>query len=285
MDLINILWIFLIISSFTPVLRQRWLDAARVRLIQQLEKARGTRVITLIHRQEAVAFLGIPLARYIDIDDSEEVLRAIRLTPRELPIDLIVHTPGGLVLAAEQIAHAFCRHHGKVTVMVPHYAMSGGTLLAMAADEIIMDENAVLGPIDPQLGDMPAASLVKVLEMKPIAEIEDRTLVMADVAEKALRQVRATAIEILQANGMAAEKAEELATILSEGRWTHDYPINLEEAQGLGLPAVGNLPREVYDLMALYPQPSQRRPSVQYVPLPYEPRPPRPTPNPSQPQR
>jgi ClpP class serine protease len=271
MDFFNILWIFFIISSLTPLLRQRWLDASRVRLIQQIEKSRGSRVITLIHRQEAVALLGIPLARYIDIDDSEEVLRAIRLTPTDLPIDLIVHTPGGLVLAAEQIAHALSRHEGKVTVMVPHYAMSGGTMLAMAADEIVMDENAVLGPIDPQLGDMPAASLVKVLSMKPIAEIEDRTLVMADVAEKALRQVRTRAIEILEANGMPAEKAEELATILSEGRWTHDYPINLEEAQGLGLPAVGDLPREVYDLMALYPQPAQRRPSVQYVPLPYQP--------------
>jgi ClpP class serine protease len=271
MDFFSILWIFFIISSLTPLLRQRWLDASRVRLIQQIEKARGTRVITLIHRQEAVALLGIPLARYIDIDDSEEVLRAIRLTPTDLPIDLIVHTPGGLVLAVEQIAHALCRHEGTITVMVPHYAMSGGTLLAMAADRIVMDENAVLGPIDPQLGDMPAASLVKILSMKPIAEIEDRTLIMADVAEKALRQVRATATEILQANGMTAEKADELATILSEGRWTHDYPINLEEAQGLGLPAEGNLPREVYDLMALYPQPAQRRPSVQYVPLPYEP--------------
>jgi ClpP class serine protease len=285
MDFINILWIFLIISSITPVLRQRWLDAARIGVIKKVEKARGSRVITLIHRQEAVALLGIPLARYIDIDDSEEVLRAIRLTPVDLPIDLIVHTPGGLVLAAEQIAHALSRHKGKVTVMVPHYAMSGGTLLAMAADEIVMDENAVLGPIDPQLGQMPAASLIKILTMKPIAEIDDETLIMADVAEKALRQVRVRAIEILEANGMSSEKAEELATILSEGRWTHDYPISLEEAQLLGLPAVGELPREVYDLMALYPQPSQRRPSVQYIPLPYQPAPARPSPNSSPPPR
>ncbi|MFN0072292.1 MAG: SDH family Clp fold serine proteinase [Chloroflexota bacterium] len=278
MDLINLLWIFLIISSLTPVLRQRWLEASRVRLIQQLEQARGSRVITLIHRQEAMALLGIPLARYIDIDDSEEVLRAIRLTPVDLPIDLIVHTPGGLVLAAEQIAHALCRHKGPVTVMVPHYAMSGGTMLAMAADQIIMDENAVLGPIDPQLGTLPAASLVKVLTMKPMSDIDDQTLIMADVAEKALRQVKSTAIEILRANGMGPEKAEALATVLSEGRWTHDYPINLEEAQGLGLPVVGNLPEDVYALMALYPQQSQRRPSVQYVPLPYQPAPAHPAP-------
>jgi ClpP class serine protease len=163
--------------------------------------------------------------------------------------------------------------------MVPHYAMSGGTLLAMASDEIMLDENAVLGPVDPQLGNMPAASLVKVVKMKPLSEIEDQTLVMADMAEKALRQVRSTVIEILQANGMALGKAEELATVLSDGRWTHDYPINFEEAQSLGLPVVAGLPEDVYTLMALYPQPTQRRPSVQYIPLPYQPAPSGPRPS------
>ncbi len=83
------------------------------------------------------------------LKDSEQVLRAIRMTPPEMPIDLIVHTPGGLALAATQIANALVRHKGSVRVIVPHYAMSGGTLLALSADEIIMDPNAVLGPVDP----------------------------------------------------------------------------------------------------------------------------------------
>ena len=87
------------------------------------------------------------------------VLRAIKLTDDDVPIDLILHTPGGLVLAAEQIAHALKNHPAKVTVMVPHYAMSGGTLISLAADEIVLDDNAVLGPVDPQLGQQPAASV------------------------------------------------------------------------------------------------------------------------------
>lgn len=62
------------------------------------------------------------------------MLRAIELTDPSVPIDLIIHTPGGLVLAAEQIARALSRHPSQVTVMVPHYAMSGGTLIALAAD-------------------------------------------------------------------------------------------------------------------------------------------------------
>ena len=43
-------------------------------------------------------------------------------------------------------------------MFVPHYAMSGGTLIAMAAQEIIMDRNAVLGPVDPQIGGVAAVA-------------------------------------------------------------------------------------------------------------------------------
>ena len=108
------------------------------------------------------------------------------MTDREVPIDLILHTPGGLVLAALQIAQAIKKHKGKVTAFVPHYAMSGGTLISLAADEIVMSEHAVLGPVDPQLGKFPAASILKVLGKKPLKDIEDETLIMADQAEKAI---------------------------------------------------------------------------------------------------
>ena len=122
------------------------------------------RVILLVHRQETMSFLGFPVLRYIDINDAEEVIRAIQLTDEEVPIDLVLHTPGGLVLASLQIARAVRARKGKVTVFVPHYAMSGGTLIALAADEIVMDSHAVLGPVDPQLGEYPAASLIKVVQ-------------------------------------------------------------------------------------------------------------------------
>jgi ClpP class serine protease len=266
-DFFSLLWIFFIISSLQPVIRQKMLEAARLRLFERLESQRKSRVISLIHRQETLSLLGFPLVRYIDIDDSEAILRAIKMTDDDVPIDLILHTPGGLVLAAEQIAHALRKHPAKVTVLVPHYAMSGGTLISLAADEIIMDENAVLGPVDPQLGHQPAASILKVLERKPIKEVDDATIILADISEKALRQVKTTVTRLL-AEGMDLEKAEQLAIKLSSGNWTHDYPISVEEARELGLPVNTDMPKEVYKLMSLFPQATQRRPSVQYIPEP-----------------
>ena len=268
MDFTDIFWIFLIGASVLPAIRQKLLDMVRLRKLRQLESKRQSRVITLIHRQETMAFLGIPLFRYIDIEDSEQILRAIRMTDPEVPIDLILHTPGGLVLAAEQIAYALCAHKGDVTVFVPHYAMSGGTLIALAADRIVMDENAVLGPVDPQLQNMPAASILAAVTRKDPNELDDATLILADVGEKAIKQVKQTIVRIVT-NRADRETAERLADTLATGTWTHDYPITVGEARDLGMPVSIEVPEEVYDLMDLYPQTSQRRPSVQYVPMPY----------------
>src|SRR5919106_457012 len=181
-DISDIVLVLLFLFVLVPMVSQRLLATRRYRAIRSLERVRGSRVITLIHRQESVSLLGIPLRRFIDVEDSEQVLRAVRLTPDTVPIDLVVHSPGGLVLAAEQIARALHRHPARVTVIVPHYAMSGGTMLALAADEILMDENAVLGPVDPQVGQWPAASIISVAERKPIERIDDQTLMLADIA-------------------------------------------------------------------------------------------------------
>jgi len=268
MDFTDIFWIFLIGASVLPAIRQKLRDIARLRKLRELEAKRDSRAIALIHRQETMAFLGIPLFRYIDIDDSEQILRAIRMTDPSVPIDLILHTPGGLVLAAEQIAYALCAHEADVTVLVPHYAMSGGTLIALAADQVVMDENAVLGPVDPQLQDRPAASILKAVSRKDVNEVDDETLILADVGEKAIRQVKQTVTRIVT-HRADRETADRIAETLATGTWTHDYPITVGEARELGIPVSTEMPEEVYELMDLYPQTAQRRPSVEYIPMPY----------------
>jgi ClpP class serine protease len=263
----EILWLFFMLSAMQPVLRQKMLEASRLRLLSRMERTRKSRVIALVHRQETMSLLGFPLMRYIDVNDSEDILRAIKLTDADVPIELIVHTPGGLVLAAGQIAHALRRRRAKVSVFVPHYAMSGGTLIALAAHEIVMDPNAVLGPVDPQLGDSPAASVLKVLDQKKPEDIEDKTMIMADISRKAITQVWRTVHDLLSER-MSAEQADSLADKLSTGTWTHDYPITAEEGKSLGLPISTDLPEEVYQFMALFPQPTRTRPAVEYVPVP-----------------
>ncbi len=145
-------------------------------------------------------------------------------------------------------------------------------MIALAAHEIVMDENAVLGPVDPQIGEYPAVSILKVLDEKPAKDIDDQTMILADVSRKAITQVKDT-IQKIACCQYSEEAAKGLAEKLASGQWTHDYPISFEEAEELGLKVSNKMPEDIYKLMNLYPQARTRRPSVEYIPVPYEKRP------------
>lgn len=268
-------WIFIMFFTLSPYLQQKALRNSRLKLLAYLERKYNMRFITMIHRQETVGFLGIPIYRYIDIEDSEEVLRAIRSTPKNMPIALILHTPGGLILAASQIAFALKKHPAKKIVIIPHYAMSGGTLIALAADEIWMEESAVVGPLDPQISiapnqpPMPAPSIIKIAKLKG-DRASDQTLILADISEKAIKEMQEIITSILEGK-MPEDKARELAKLLTEGNWTHDYPIPASKLKELGLNVKIGIPDEVHRLMTLYPQTHQHRPGIEYIPLPVKP--------------
>jgi ClpP class serine protease len=265
LDFSSLLWILLAFMVLQPILMGRWFGYRRAQAIRAVERANGTRVITMIHRQEQRSLFGFSVARHIDLEDAQTIIAAIKETPRDVPIDLILHTPGGLVLAAMQIARAVEAHPAKVTVYVPVYAMSGGTLIALAADEIVLGEFSVLGPIDPQIMGLPAASIVRARDSKSIDNVFDLTVVLADVSEKALAQVKKGAVELLTPR-LDQASAEALADKLAGGHWTHDYALTAEEAASLGLPVRVGMPVEVLELMKLYPQPVQRS-GVEYLPI------------------
>jgi len=265
LDFSTILWIAIVLMALQPFLSGRWYAVKRARAIAAIERKRGTRVITMIHRQEKRSLLGFSVSRHIDMEDAQTIIAAIKETPADRPIDLIIHTPGGIVLAAMQIARAVEAHPAKVTVLVPVYAMSGGTLIALAADEIVLGEFSVLGPIDPQIAGLPAASIVRARDSKPIAHVFDLTLVLADVSEKALAQVKRGAVELMTPR-LSPEAAEQVADKLAGGHWTHDYALTAEEAARIGLPVSVGMPREVIELMKHYPQPVQRS-GVEFLPI------------------
>ncbi len=79
------------------------------------------------------------------------------------------------------------------------------------------------------------------LARKPVAEIDDQTLILADVAEKAIAQLRES-VQALLTRAQTPEKAAEPAGLLATGTWTHDYPITCEEARRLGLKSAPKCP-------------------------------------------
>lgn len=261
-------WLLLLVAVILllriPAVRRGRL---RRRLIRQLEAKRSSRVIAMIHRGGGILSL-LRGGGSIGVFESETILKIIRETPPNKPIDLVLHTPGGLILATAQIARALKNHPAPIRAIVPHWAMSGGTFLSLAADEIIMDRNAVLGPVDPQSvsmkGQVAMASVLRVIREKSKDEIDDETWIMADQAEKAIRQLEEHIFELL-ADRIDPDRARELARSMTEGRWTHSFPITCEALRSMGLTVSNEVPKEAYDLLEAFPTGAKFLP-VQWLP-------------------
>ena len=227
--------------------------AWRQRIIEELERERGTRVITMIHKKELWSEPGHEPE--IGIEDTETTLQKMRKIPPETPVDFIIHTPGGYALAAQMMAMAIKFHPSKVTVMVPFYAMSGGSLMSLAAGEIRMEKYSVLGPVDPQIptpdGMYPAGSIATLVKTKPIQNITDRMVIMSDVANLEIENAKAFVIWLLQ-DKMDKEQAERVADFLARGYMSHATPITLDVARALGLNVVEGIPDKVYELFKTF---------------------------------
>ena len=227
--------------------------AWRRRIIEELEQERGTKVVTMIHKKELWTEPG--QEPEIGIEDTETILQEMRRVPPETPVDFIIHTPGGYALAAQMMAMAIKFHPAKVTVIVPFYAMSGGSLMSLAAGEIRMEKYSVLGPVDPQIptpdGMYPAGTLAALVKTKPIQNITDRMIIMSDVANLEIENAKAFVMWLLDGK-MDKEQAERVAEFLARGSMSHGTPITLDVARAIGLNVVEGIPDKVYELFKTF---------------------------------
>ncbi|HHV23385.1 MAG TPA: hypothetical protein GXX65_02180 [Methanosarcina sp.] len=261
--------LFFIYAVVYPQSQLKRIRMLRMAKLKAMEKNHGCKVLTMIHRREAISLFGLPAYQYIDEEDAEQILRWIRQY-RDYPLELILHTPGGQLHSSIQIARALRQHPKKTRVIIPHYSMSGGTIIALAANEIVMDKDAIIGPIDPQIGDFlrgtyPAPSWIYAAETKK-EKADDTTLVMSDISRKALKLTRNVAKELLEGKiqpGPAGEsRLDEVAEKLISGEMIHSTPLSAGEAKALGLSVSTDFPEDVYEFMKLF-RPVKK--SVEYL--------------------
>ncbi|MGB9927571.1 MAG: SDH family Clp fold serine proteinase [Methanosarcina sp.] len=269
-DLISILFaLFFLYAIIYPQSQLRRIRMKRLAKLGALEKTHGYKILTMIHRREGISFLGLPAYQFIDEEDAEQILRWIRKY-KDSPLELILHTPGGQLHASIQIARALKNHPKNTRVIIPHYSMSGGTVIALAANEIIMDKDAVIGPIDPQIGNLlhgtyPAPSWIYAADMKK-EKADDTTLIMSDISRKALNLTRQVARELLEGKiqtGPGEEnRLDYVVEKLVSGEMIHSTPLSAREAKELGLFVSTDFPEDVHDFMKLF-KPVKR--SVEYI--------------------
>jgi ATP-dependent protease ClpP protease subunit len=131
----------------------------RRRYLEKLNEITGRNIVlyySAFLQKGGIGGLGI------DDTDMHSFMSVFKGLDRSKGLDLILHTPGGLIAATEAIIHYLRELFGTdIRVIVPQLAMSAGTLIALSAKEIIMGYHSSLGPIDPQLGGVSAHALIE----------------------------------------------------------------------------------------------------------------------------
>ena len=118
------MYIILAVLVLTPALQMGVLELRRQTARRRLSRAHGSHVITLVHRLETVAIAGLPVIRFVLLEQELELVGSIDSLPPDVPIDLILHVPAGVVTGGAAIAAALDRRTAPVTVIVPYLALS-----------------------------------------------------------------------------------------------------------------------------------------------------------------
>jgi hypothetical protein len=89
-DFSSLFWIFIAIMVLQPLFMSRWYALRRAQAIRAIERLHGSRVITMIHRQEKRSIFRCTVSRHIDLEGAETIIAAIKETPDDMPIDLVI---------------------------------------------------------------------------------------------------------------------------------------------------------------------------------------------------
>lgn len=228
-------------------------DDVRRRYLKQLYEHTGRNVIAYYS-----GWLSNPGAFGTDVNDEDKAafMMAIHGLDKSKGLDLILHTPGGGIAAAESLVDYLRRIFDcDIRAIVPHLAMSAGTMIACTCKSIVMGKQSNLGPIDPQLGGLPAAAVKKEIEraIEEVKQDPDRlnfwqfvlskyTPTFVGQCEQAVTMAEEFVRERLKDNMLAgdpnaAAKADAIVKGLSdvEDNKSHSRHIHIDKCESLGL--------------------------------------------------
>jgi len=189
----------------------------------------------------------------IDDDDKNGFMAVVHKLDRTKGLDLILHTPGGDLAATESLVDYLKRMFGNnIRAIVPQIAMSAGTMIACSCREIIMGKQSNLGPIDPQLGGIPALGVIEEFNraIREVEEFPERIPIWQVIisryhptfvgeCENAIAWSREIALKWLQENMLkkCPYKAEKVIERLADYQATksHARHINIDECIDSGL--------------------------------------------------
>lgn len=228
-------------------------DVIRRRYLQELHGHTGRNVIAYYS-----GFLSKPniLGTEINDEDKNGFMMAVHRLDRTKGLDLILHTPGGSIAATQSIVDYLRKMFGgNIRAIVPQIAMSAGTMIACSCKKVLMGSHSNLGPIDPQLREVPAYGVIqefrrayREVKKDPTKALIWQTIIgqyrptFLSQCENSIRWSNAFVRDQLEAvmfagKSDAADRAKRVVHVLTDyrGNKTHDRHIHLEECSDMGL--------------------------------------------------
>lgn len=187
------------------------------------------------------------------IDKLREILGKEDPEKKLSKLHLLINSPGGFVHSSFKVAKALRSTFDKITVYVVHIAASGGTLISLAGNEIVMGTMSQLSPLDPSSNGESALSISRgfttVTEF--LSTIQDAdipysyksiankfTAESIDSAQAALELMKQYADQILEKSGYDSSTSNNISNKLVEGCLDHSEVIDFEAAKRIGLKVV-----------------------------------------------
>jgi ClpP class serine protease len=218
--------------------------------VRAIERSwRGTVVIDVVHDISESLTGRDKLPVRISYEQAFEIAERIR-SAKGHPIAVILHTLGGYAFPSEMIAQALKNFKGRKTAYVPYVAMSGGTAIALATDEIHMGPDAALGPIDAQYHGFPADAYARLIKEKSKDRIDDSTLLISYIVEQREQDARERAFELMNPRHIKdkSDPKKVINALMDESKH-HGSRISADAAEKLGIRVARSCPKEVYTLV------------------------------------
>lgn len=192
-------------------------------------------------------------------NDMNGFMNAISGMDKKKGLDLILHTPGGNISATESIVNYLKKiFNNNIRVIVPHLAMSAGTMIATASKEIILGKESSLGPVDPQFRNVPAQGVLEEFDraINDAVHSPNKSLIWKEIisqyrptfvgdCQKAVELSESLVREWLACGMFKGRKNKDLIVdkIISEllshnSSKTHDRHFNFEKCKKIGLKVV-----------------------------------------------
>jgi len=197
----------------------------------------------------------------ITIKTHMEFIKAYEKMDKDLDIHIVMHTVGGALSSAEAICNCIANHKlsnykGQIIVYIPYYSYSGGCMIALACDKIVMCKNAIMGPCDAQqlvLNVHSVASIIDTVKYKKeMKEKIAETWLAASYDAQLCKERQLDYIKKLVKTGKFSEElGNKIYEEFFSGKYNHDKIFSAQEAKeiGLNIDIVDTMPNIITNVM------------------------------------